>query len=240
MGSAVADVDTKESGADAGTSGGDAASGESATKQTSQSDAAASGGEAGKTALTDAGKVAGEPEKPAADVTYDLKLPEHAVIDATALERTAAIARELGLSNDAAQKVIGALDSEAKAVVEATLAAHQPGGAAWTKQQQEWEAALKADQTLGATPDERQAAVQKGIAVIDRFAEKHPEHATQLKSYLDASGLGSHPDVVHFFAWLGKVAGEGGRIEPGAQGAHGAGRLPDTQVFFGKSDAAKQ
>ena len=204
---------TAAAGEAAGTSQGDAATGASATTQTPPS--------------ADAPKA----ETPAGEVTYDLKLPESAVIDASALERTAAIARELGLSNEAAQTMLGALNREAKAVIDATLAAHAPGGAEWAKQVETWETALKADPALGATPEERQAAVQKGVAVIDRFAQQHPERAQALKSYLDTSGLGSHPDVVHFFAWLGKSASEGGRIDPSATAR--TGRKSDAELFYG-------
>jgi hypothetical protein len=143
-------------------------------------------------------------------------------------ERTAAIARELGLPDNAsAQKVLDLVNQEAttreQAARESVLKDHQPGGAAWSTMLDSWKAETLADQTLGTTPEERTAAVQKGAQVIDRFEKANPEMGKAMKQFLNASGLGEKREVVHFFTWLGKVAGEKPTVVPSGGSSGGPG-----------------
>jgi hypothetical protein len=108
--------------------------------------------------------------------------------------------------------VLAFVDQEARAQRDALLAAHTPGGAEWVKQNDTWRAQTLADPALGATPEERDAAIAKGTQVIRRFAEADPDGGGTLMQFLDDSGLQHHPGVVRFFAWLGKSAGEGTMI----------------------------
>lgn len=140
---------------------------------------------------------------------YDLKLPENAVLDAAATERTTAFARTSGLSPEQAQQVLAFANQEVAAQRDALLAAHQPGGAAWEKQLNDWRAQTLADSALGATPEERTATIARGTSVLKRYAAANPDDAQAMTSFLDTSGLGEHPAAVRFFAWLGKAAGEG-------------------------------
>jgi hypothetical protein len=149
----------------------------------------------------------------AAPVEYTLALPAGAVLDAAALERTVAIARERGLSNEAAQAVLELANTEATAQRDALLAAYQPGGTEHAKQVEAWQAETLADATLGATPEARQAAISKGIAVLDKFQTANPTMGAAVKSFLNDTGFGSKREVVHFIAWLGEAASEG-RVTP--------------------------
>jgi hypothetical protein len=166
------------------------------------------------------------PAAPAAPVVpdkYDLKLPDQSTLDATVLERTAAIARELGLSDSAAaQKVLDLVHQEATARAEKVrgevLADHQPGGTAWSTMLDGWKAETLADATLGKTPEERTAAIQRGVGVIDKFAKANPEMGATFKQFLNSSGLGEKREVVHFFKWLGEVAGEKPAVMPDGGG----------------------
>lgn len=162
---------------------------------------------------------------PPSDIVYDLKLPEKSTLDPAIVERTAATARALGLSPDAAQKVLELAHQEIASHVDALTKAHQPGGAEWKKIVDAWDAEIKADPRLGATPDERLANVQKGQQVISRYYEKHPEDAAAFKEFLEDSKLGSHPAFARFSVWLGKAAGEGD-IASGAP----AGEKPKTAI----------
>jgi hypothetical protein len=81
-----------------------------------------------------------------------------------------------------------------------------------------WKAQTLADVTLGKTPEERQAAIQKGHGVFLKFAEANPTEKEALTGFLNTSGLGDHPTVVRFFAWLGKAAAEGPLVGPASGG----------------------
>jgi hypothetical protein len=148
------------------------------------------------------------PAPPVVPESYDLKLPENATLAPASLERIAAIARERGLSNEAAQSVVDLANQEAATVRDAVLADHAPGGAAWTTTLDGWKAETMADVTLGKTPEERTLAIQKGAAVIDKFAAASPEHGAAMKEFLNTSGLGEKREVVHFMRWLAETAGE--------------------------------
>lgn len=159
------------------------------------------------------------PAAPAVPDKYDLKLPEGTPFDAAALERTAAIARSLGLSDDAkAQSVVDFVAGEVKTSTEAILAAHQPGGEAWTQMVDGWKADALADPSLGKTPEERTATINKGYGIVQQYAKANPKDAEAMTTFFESSGLGNHPAAVRFFAWLGKSAGEADPVIPGAQG----------------------
>lgn len=172
---------------------------------------------------------------PKAEQVYDLTLPEGSVADPALVERTVAIARARGLSNDQAQAALDLAVQEIASTQDAVLKAHAPGGAAWTKMRDEWQQAAKNDPSLGATPDERIATVQRGKNVIELYAKSNPSDADAMRGFLNDSGLGDHPAAVRFFAWLGKATSEGSLVMPRAQ--DGAGKKSDTELFY--LDASK-
>lgn len=155
---------------------------------------------------------AGAPPAPPADVVYDLKLPEKSTLDPALLERTVAIARAQGLSPAQAQAAVDLAASEitthTATAVKAAMEAIQPGGAEWKKEIDGWKAQVLADQTLGKTPEERRATVDRGVGIVRQYAKTHPDDAPAFTQFLD-NGLGDHPATVRFFAWLGDAAKEG-------------------------------
>jgi hypothetical protein len=164
---------------------------------------------------------------PPVDGKYTLTLPKDATLDATALERTAAIARSLGLSNDAAQQLVESTAAEVKATLDAENAKSQAVIDGWKTK-------TLADPALGKTPEERKAAIDKGRQVIDvAYAKVNPEGATTIKAFLNETGFGDHPAIVSFMHWLGKSAGEGPLILPNSGGGD-TGRLSDKDVFYPK------
>jgi hypothetical protein len=150
---------------------------------------------------------------------YELTLPEDSTLDDAALERIAATARARGLSQEQAQSVVELANGEVQAATAALLAAHQPGGAVWAKQVEQWKADALADAALGKTPEERTAAVQRGQSVMAKYAEMHPDDAPAMTEFLNDSGLGNHPAAVRFFAWIGRSMSEGTLAMPGTQGS---------------------
>lgn len=153
------------------------------------------------------------PAAPAASVvpeTYNLKLPDGSTLPAEALERTAATARTLGLSQEHAQQALEFVNSEVAAQRETFLAAHQPGGAEWTKQVQSWEAEILADTTIGGTPEKLQQNVALGKRVLDTF------FPPDTKAFLETTGFGSHPAVIRGLVAIGKAMSEDSLIMPKA------------------------
>lgn len=148
------------------------------------------------------------PAPPVVPETYDLKLPENAVLDAARLDQIAATARARGWSNEDAQAAVDLANQEAATARDAVLAAHAPGGEAWTKMLDGWRAETLADATLGKTPEERTLAIQKAAAVIDKFAEVNPAMGVRIKEFLNSTGLGEKAELVHMLSWLAKTAGE--------------------------------
>lgn len=121
----------------------------------------------------------------------------------------AAIARTPGLSTQQlAQQSLELANTLASERIQAALTDMQPGGAAWSRTLDGWRAETLADASLGATPEERTAAIQRGVQIIDRFAAAQPQHGAAMKQFLNDTGLGEKREVAHFFAWLGKAAGE--------------------------------
>lgn len=203
---------------------------DTATTETTTADTAAGDTKTGDTAAE---------TKP---VEYDLKLPEKSGLHASIIKRTAATARELGLSPDAAQKVLDFTLQEATkhaekataTAVEEALKAHQPGGAEWTKQEAAWKADALADPVLGKTPEERRASIDKGRAVLKRFTDARPEHAEQFKDFLEETGLGSHKATLQFLGWIGQSMSEGKIV----LGDPGSGKKTAAQLMY-PNDAGK-
>lgn len=172
---------------------------------------------------------AGAPEK------YELKLPEGSLLDQGATERIATTARELGLSNDAAQKTVDLLNDEVATRVAASLEARQPGGAEWTAQVEKWEAEVKADTSLGSTDAEREASISSARQALDFYVKQYPTEGSKLKEDLEKTGLGSYPPFVRLLAWIGKERGE----KPVITGNQGEGKKSAAEILYPKEAAAR-
>jgi hypothetical protein len=158
-----------------------------------------------------AAAAAAEAAKNKAPEAYDLKLSEGSHLDATAVEKTATIARELGLSQEAAAKVFGHLESMVGERVTATTQDFAPGGPVWTKQVEQWEAEALADPILGVTPEKLQANVKVVKGYIEKFFE--PE----ILEFLDTTGLGSNPRFLRGLLKATKAFAEGSTLDRGSE-----------------------
>lgn len=142
---------------------------------------------------------------------YELKLPDNAQADPAVIERTGAIARDLGLSQEAAQKALEFVASETAQAVSAQLAQFAPptpeqpeGGAKWREQDDTWRAASLADKELGSgDPAKLQSAVTAANKVVAKFGDK------DLIAFFEKSGLGSNPATLRFLNKIGKQMSEG-------------------------------
>ena len=159
--------------------------------------------------------VADAPPAPV-EVKYDLKIPEGSPLDPAALERTVAIARERGLSAEQAQAMVDHASSEAIATRDATLAAYQPGGAEWVKQESAWRDASLADPELGGgKPEVLAAKVAEAKQALEKFGSK------EFAAFVEKTGFGSHPEVLKVFTRIAKASAEPAFTVPGSTG-HGA------------------
>lgn len=120
---------------------------------------------------------------------YDFKAPEGMELDTAAVDEFKAIAAELKLPADSAQKVV---DLYAKL--------EQKRSEAFAAQVSEWGDQVKADKEIGGKNLEANIATAK--AAVDKFA------TPEFKSMLDATGMGNHPEVVRMFVKIGKAISE--------------------------------
>lgn len=140
-------------------------------------------------------------EKPAegdkSEVDYTFEMPDGIEVDAASADEFKAIAKELGLSKEGAQKIVAL---EAKRV-QAQVEAHQ-------KLLTDWTAASKADKEFGGDKFDENLAVAK--TALDTFG------SPELKEMLASSGMGSHPEVVRLMHRIGKAISEDKFVKPGA------------------------
>jgi hypothetical protein len=187
-----------------------AASAASAASGTAAADAAAAGSAAAAAAA------AGTPPADEAATTvpekYDLKVPEGSNVDASFVERTAATARELGLSNEAAQKHLDQRVADVTTAREegrsleraAAAAAWTPDtGAKWLEHNEAQKAACLKDPEIGGSPEKLQATVELANTVIRNLG------TPALIAKMQQGSFASDPDVVRFLAKIGRSMSEG-------------------------------
>lgn len=179
------------------------------TETTTAASEAAAGTQAADTAQGTT-VAATEPAKPVVPETYELALPKDSTLDPAVLERTAATARELGLSQEHAQKMLDSVVAETATREAALLAQYQPGGDAWAKQVDGWGTAALADAEIGGTPEKLAENVALAQKVLGTFGSE------QMNTFLHTTGFGSHPEVVRMFAKMGRTMGEGSFVPGGS------------------------
>lgn len=162
-----------------------------------------------ETKAEDAG-AKGDGEKADEPVVYDFKMPEGVELDGAAADEFKALAAELKLKPEDAQKVV---DLAAKR--------EQARAQAFAAQVQAWGDEVKADKEIGGTKlDENLGLARKAL---DQFG------TPELKSLLDSTGMGNHPQVVKLMVNIGKAISED-KIERGTP----AGQTKDAaSILYG-------
>lgn len=105
-------------------------------------------------------------------------------------EEVSATAKALGLSNDAAQKLV-ARDA---AVAEARIAKHEAEVVKWMDD-------IRTDKEMGG--QNYAATVESATRLVQKYGSE------KLKAELNRTGLGNHPELVRFCALIGKNMDEG-------------------------------
>ncbi|MEG7366316.1 peptidase [Serratia marcescens] len=204
----AAAVDTPADGTDSGdAANGDTPAGEEkpAAEKTAEELAA-------EKAEKDAADKAEKDKKPAAPEKYEFAAPEGQELDANALAVFEPIAKELGLTQEQAQKLVDIYPQ-----------IQQQQAEAWSKQGEEWREQVKSDKEIGG--DKYTANVGNAQKALDQFG------SPALREYLETTLLGNHPELVRFFAKVGKAVSEDTMVMP-----NNGGQLSAADVLYGNKE----
>lgn len=170
----------------------------------------ATAAEAGATSQTGDNASADAAKADAPEVVYEFTLPEGVEPDKASTEEFVALAKELKLPKEAAQKVVDIAVKREAARAEA-FAAEVSG----------WEASVKADKELGGDK------LSETLATCKKAIDLGPP---ELRDLLSSTKMGSHPAVVKWAYAVGKALSED-RFVPGGQGPSG-GDKGAAQVLY--------
>lgn len=168
---------------------------EASTAQATSTEAKPVEGEAPKP-----GEKPAEEAKPA-EVVYEFKMPDGVELKSEAVDELKATAKEFGLTQEQAQRI-------------ADLGVKQAQGfAAQLVEQQkslttQWAEETTTDKEIGGDKLSENLGVAK--KALDSFG------TPALKTLLNQSGLGNHPEVVRFMVKAGKAISEDGHLVTGA------------------------
>lgn len=153
------------------------------------SDAAAAAGAEGDKATAE-----GSEPKPGAPEKYeDFTVPEGFVLDEAAMAEFLPMAKGLNLSQEQAQQLV---DLQTKLVGQA----QKQADAAWDETLDGWKQQVVADKDIGG--QNLPGTIAACGKAIDAFG------SPTLRQTLEATGVGNHPDIVRFFAAVGKAMSE--------------------------------
>lgn len=188
---------------DAGAAGGSADSSAGA-----DSGAGDAGGGGGADAVKDAGAAddAGGKDGEQATVPdkYDLSIPEGYTVDENLMGEFTGVAKELGLNNDQANKLVGMHTKIMTDAFQALNEARNQEVVGWGE---------SAKQELGATYDETLRDVAVGVSELEKAIPS-------LREAMDKTGFGNTIEGIKLMAAVGKLLGEdqGGK-DAGGRGA---------------------
>ena len=166
------------------------------------------GKEATKAADKPDDKPAGAPEK------YELQLPEGFSLDPQVMTEFEPVLRELNLDNAQASKLAGLYGQ-----------LRQSEAAAYGETVQEWGKQAAADPEIGGK------AFTENVELARSALATHG--SPELKGLLDSTGLGNHPEVIRFFARVGKtIQKEDGVVKADRSGGS---RASAASVLFDKT-----
>lgn len=156
------------------------------------------------------------PGQPATPVEYtDFTVPDGVEMDADVLNDFKGIARDLGISQEAAQKLI---DLQSSMETKRSAAAEQAQAA----QKQQWADQVKADPELGGANLSK--TVETAVKAIEQYG------TPELRDLLSETGLGNHPLMVKFCHAIGKAMSEDNLVMGGSQ----ATKLSPEEIMYGK------
>lgn len=180
---------------------GDAAAASAATQQQSTDGQTAKAGEP----PADGAKPDGEQAKPqGAPEKYEFKVPEGVQLDDKAQTVFSEVARELNLTQEAAQKVLDKMGP--------VIAGRH--AEALTQAKAQWVEAAQTDKEYGGEKLAENLSVAK--KALDQFG------TPELRTLLNESGLGNHPEIIRAFFRAGKAISEDKFVPATGDGPKGA------------------
>lgn len=147
-------------------------------------------------------------ETPVVPEKYELKVPEGMTVDSKLVEGLTPVFKEIGLSQESAQKLADAYSPVVKAAREAEVKSMNDEHVARTKAWGE-----ESKQMLGADYEKALAFASKLITKGTDSAEE----ARALRQDLEESGYGNKPSFVKLFHKLGKLLSEDHFTDTGAK-----------------------
>lgn len=163
----------------------------------------------------------GDPGEASAEVPEnyaDFTLPEGMEIDQEALGKATPLFKELGLTQDKAQKVIDLYTDIQREQVQGQIENHNTRVTEWAQQ-------AEADPEIGGEK------FKENVAIAKQGLEKFGTPA--LTELLESYGIGSHPEVVRAFYKIGKLTQED-NPGSGARASEARGNVVDR--LYGKKE----
>jgi uncharacterized protein YidB (DUF937 family) len=161
------------------------------------------------------GETDGKAEAEGAPEKYDWDLGEGVEVDAELAGEFEPVARELGLSNDQANK----LASEMLPKVQQQMTAN------WAKQVDGWRQQSESDPEFGG------AKLEATMGEARKALEAHG--SKELNELLENTGIGNHPALIRAFASMGRSLKEDQLVTNGGKPTSGPKDL--TEAFYPKS-----
>ena len=145
--------------------------------------------------------------KPVAPEKYEFKAPDGREFDGETIAAYSEVARELGLSQDAAQKLLDRMGPQMAQRQEAQIQAVRD----------EWTKSATSDREFGGPALAENLSVAK--KALDAFG------TPELRDLLNTSGLGNHPEVIRLFFRAGKAISEDRFVSGSASTAKARGPM---------------
>lgn len=140
-------------------------------------------------------------EKPGAPEKYEFTPPEGADLNPEVMAKFEGVAKELGLTQEAAQKVVDAMGPQIAAVQTAKFEAVKA----------EWTESARTDKEFGGEKLAENLAVAK--KALDAFG------TPELRTLLNDTGLGNHPEIIRAFFKAGQKISAPNFVAGGASSA---------------------
>lgn len=122
--------------------------------------------------------------------SYDFKVPEDSILEGSRLETLSALSKEIGASQEQAQKLAEGTDKLLRQIASESQAQAQA-------QIDQWREASVSNKEWGGEKLQESLAIAK--QVVSQFA------TPELQKILTDSGFGNHPDVIGMFVKMGRL-----------------------------------
>lgn len=202
---------TVETGATETTATNDAATSALGDAAASEAGAENAGGETAAVAAEATEATTEETAAAAVPEAYELTAPEGFSLDAKHVEAATPVFKELGLTNDQANKLMPVAAEFAKDIASGIEARQLQEVTAWRNERL---TEAKADPEVGGAKWDESIALS--AKALDQFGATK---GSEFRNWLTETGLGNHVEFIRMFSKIGREVGEGGftRADAGAK-----------------------